>query len=226
MEEISIRKYQQAPGKTFPIYWDWTAGFPLLPPFSPTPAKKKKKSCFIFQRLAHHPPLPAQLGGPGWSVALHARYKLYSGHCANPLHLFHSLLCSTNRRNKTSNSRMLHWEQAHSILSPLSCCSHYFNLSILQGTHQQQDSRPDLISKAMNVPPRAGKELIRVQGKLTGQCGRGAGALKQWSFKKRNSGHWYLGWILNVTLTVIVLQQPTWWHTCLKWVRATLGKSS
>lgn len=140
---------------------------------------KKKKSCFISQRLAHHPPLPAQLGGPGWSVALHARYKLYSGHCTNPLHLFHSLLCSTNRRNKTSNSRMLHWEQAHSILSPLSCCSYYFNLLILQGTHQQQDSRPDLISKAMNVPPRAGKELIRVQGKLTGQCGRGAGALKQ-----------------------------------------------
>lgn len=147
--------------------------------FSNSSQKKKKKSCFISQRLAHHPPLPAQLGGPGWSVALHARYKLYSGHCANPLHLFHSLLCSTNRRNKTSNSRMLHWEQAHSILSPLSCCSYYFNLLILQGTHQQQDSRPDLISKAMNVPPRAGKELIRVQGKLTGQCGRGAGALKQ-----------------------------------------------
>lgn len=59
--------------------------------------KKKKKSCFISQRLAHPPPLPAQLGGPGWSVALHAKYKLYSGHCAKPLHLFNSSLCSTNR---------------------------------------------------------------------------------------------------------------------------------
>lgn len=44
----------------------------------------------------------------------------------------------------------------------------------------------------------------------------------------RVNGFWtyHFGWLLTVTLIVTLLQQPTWWHMCLKWVCATFGKPS
>lgn len=53
--------------------------------------------------------------------------------------------------------------------------------------------------------------------------GRGIKAMLFWV-----NGFWtyHFGWLLTVTLIVTLLQQPTWWHTCLKWVCATFGKPS
>lgn len=144
------------------------AGFPLLCPFSPAPAKKKKKrSCFISQRLSHHPPVPAQLRASGhpWHVVLPARYKLCSGHVPC---LFTSPLSSANRWNKPLTYGR--YPERRHIASSLSRSAAAFfpslNSTWYPSATRSQAGRQDLTPKAVNVPLRAGEGIIGCEGSI------------------------------------------------------------
>lgn len=186
--------------------------------------KKKKRSCFISQRLSHHPPVPAQLRASGhpWHVVLPARYKLCSGHVPC---LFTSPLSSANRWNKPLTYG-LYTVRRH-IASSLSRSAAALFPSLNSTWYPSATGlQAGFNTKGSEYTFEGRRGDNRVWGKHIGVFGSGAGALKQCSFEKRNSGYWYVGWILNATLPVTVIQQPTWWLVCLKWMWPTVGKSS
>lgn len=77
------------------------AGFPLLCPFSPAPAKKKKV-LFYFPEIIPSPTHACPVAGIGTSLACSASRQVQAvfGSCAMPLRLFTSPLSSANRWNK------------------------------------------------------------------------------------------------------------------------------